>query len=102
MDHSTFEKIFEEQVQACFQTLIQKGKEYATEDRLHNFRVAAALQGCTPAQACSGFLAKHIVSIYDLVGKSDVPMDTWDEKIGDALNYLFLLKAIVSEGRVEV
>ena len=23
------------------------------------------------------------------------PMDTWDEKITDSLNYLFLLKAIV-------
>ena len=26
------------------------------------------------------------------------PMDTWDEKITDSLNYLFLLKAIVKEG----
>ena len=26
------------------------------------------------------------------------PIDTWDEKITDSLNYLFLLKAIVKEG----
>ena len=45
-------------------------------------------------------LAKHIVSLYDMCFAEEVvyPMDTWDEKITDSLNYLFLLKAIVKEG----
>ena len=101
MDHQTFEKIFYHQVETCANVLVEKGKEYATEDRLHNFRVAAALQGCTTTQALAGFLAKHVVSIYDLVQRDEVTMAQWDEKIGDALNYLFLLKAIVSEGQVD-
>ena len=47
-----------------------------------------------------GTLAKHIVSLYDMCFAEETvyPMDTWDEKITDSLNYLFLLKAIVKEG----
>ena len=45
-------------------------------------------------------MAKHIVSLYDMCfddgGSYD--MDTWEEKITDSLNYLFLLKAVVKEG----
>ncbi len=42
-------------------------------------------------------LAKHIVSLYDMCFADGVSFDagTWDEKITDSLNYLFLLKAIV-------
>ena len=45
-------------------------------------------------------LAKHIVSLYDMCfdDSADYGMSTWDEKITDSLNYLFLLKAIVKEG----
>ena len=53
-----------------------------------------------PQRALAGMLAKHIVSIYDMCFAEETvyPMDTWDEKITDSLNYLFLLKAIVKEG----
>ena len=48
----------------------------------------------------AGMMAKHIISLYDMcfddVGSYD--MDTWEEKITDSLNYLFLLKAVVKEG----
>ena len=48
-----------------------------------------------------GMLAKHIVSLYDMCFADGVSFDagTWDEKITDSLNYLFLLKAIVKEGQ---
>ena len=53
----------------------------------------------TPQRALAGMLAKHIVSLYDMCFAEEAvyPMDTWDEKITDSLNYLFLLKAIVKE-----
>lgn len=46
-------------------------------------------------------MAKHIVSLYDMcyADRETFDMDTWDEKITDSLNYLFLLKAIVEEGQ---
>ena len=44
---------------------------------------------------------KHVVSIKDLVDDleyGDMAMrEEWDEKIGDAINYLFLLNGLVVE-----
>jgi hypothetical protein len=50
-------------------------------------------------QALGGMMAKHTISIYDMIDTgNDYPMALWDEKITDHLNYLLLLKAVVSEG----
>lgn len=79
--------------------LTQKSAGYSTsDDRLHNFRTAAALNGSTMEQALWGMLTKHIVSLRDMVqtGQAHSP-DLWDEKIGDAINYLAILRAIASE-----
>lgn len=80
-------------------TLLQKAKEYATDgDRLHNFKVAAAVQGITPAVALAGMMAKHTVSVYDMIGTgATYPLPLWEEKIKDSINYLFLLWAMVNE-----
>lgn len=86
----------------CSRVLQQKTKEYTGDDtdRLGAFKAAAALQHTTPERALAGMLAKHIVSLYDMCFSDGVRygMDTWDEKITDSLNYLFLLKAVVKEG----
>lgn len=76
-----------------------KGGEYATDsDRLHNFKVAAQVQGITKKEALSGMMAKHTVSIYDMIGDGkDHSLEKWDEKILDHINYLILLRAIVIE-----
>ena len=98
MTAERFEQIMEDQFQRCRQVLIVKAKEYATEDRLHNFRVAAALQSCTELQALAGMMAKHTVSVYDMTrdGKPH-PLELWEEKITDSINYLLLLRAMVEE-----
>ena len=46
-------------------------------------------------------MCKHTVSVYDMIrgleeGKS-YPLELWDEKIGDSINYLLLLAAAVRE-----
>ncbi len=98
MTPEQFEKSFDGQVYRCRETLIEKAKEYATDDRLHNFNVAAMMQSTTPRDALCGMMAKHIVSIFDLSRDEQLaPMYIWNEKIGDAINYLFLLKAVVEE-----
>lgn len=99
MNNVQFEKIFEDQVAFCERMLLQKGHEYAIDsDRMHNFKVAASFQGETPKGALGGMLAKHIVSIFDMIrSETESPMEKWEEKIGDAMNYLFLLKALVLE-----
>lgn len=80
-----------------------KGDEYATDnDRLHNFKVASQVQGITVKEALSGMMAKHTVSVYDMIADGkDHSIDKWDEKILDHINYLILLRAIVVEEKDE-
>lgn len=95
--------VFDGQVALCREILQKKTKEYTggDTDRLGAFKAAAALQHTTPERALAGMLAKHIVSLYDMCFADGMSFDadTWDEKITDSLNYLFLLKAIVKEGQ---
>lgn len=103
MNSNEFETVLQDVIRSIRQTLGHKASEYATDDdRLHNFKMAAALTGETQAQALRGMLVKHTVSVYDLMAKADtteIPMELWDEKITDHINYLILLKAIVVEER---
>ena len=102
MDTNSFNDILEEQIDTCRNMLIGKAKEYATNDRLHNFKVAADLQKITTRQALAGMMAKHTVSIYDMChDDASFDMEIWDEKITDHLNYLLLLKAVVHEELLE-
>lgn len=79
--------------------LFKKAGEYASDnDRLHNFKVAAALQGLTPLQALAGMMAKHTVSIYDMIWSGeDYPLELWTEKFTDSQNYHDLALALVIE-----
>ena len=98
MQSKVFNDVFDEQINLCQSVLVKKADEYATKDRLHNFKVAAALESTTVRQALAGMMAKHTVSVYDMCQSAGAfPMEMWDEKITDHLNYLFLLKAVVHE-----
>lgn len=100
MKTEQFEKVIEEQIERIREVLIVKAKEYATEDRLHNFRVSAQLQNITMEQALAGMLSKHTVSIYDMIASGDrYGVEKWDEKINEHIVYLLLLRAIIEEKR---
>lgn len=81
--------------------LTSKAAEYATDDRLHNFKAAAVLERTDPISALAGMMAKHTISVYDLVHDQangvTVPADLWAEKITDSINYLYLLWALLNE-----
>ena len=84
-------------IDKCIRVLKEKAEGHSTdEDVLHNFRVAAGLQGCSVTQALAGMMTKHTVSVYDMInsGQSYAPA-VWDEKIGDLINYLLLLRVAV-------
>lgn len=99
MDNLRFGQILDEIIDKTNNVLAKKASEYADDvDRLRNFKQAAHLQGVTQEQALNGMMAKHIVSIFDMVASGEVYSEAqWDEKIGDAINYLVLLKAITVE-----
>lgn len=101
MTHERFEQVVNERIEKCLKLMCAKSDEYATHDKLHNFKVAAELQNCSPLTALAGMMAKHTVSVYDLIRDYEdcAPIDKemWDEKIGDHINYLLLLTALIDE-----
>jgi len=105
MTESDFEAILLQRIEKMRAVLANKAREYASgRDRLHNFKRAGAMQGVTPEKALLGMFAKHMVSIMDMVDDLDRdvhnPIPAWDEKLGDAVNYLVLLEGLVVERKV--
>ena len=101
MTEKTYKEIIDETMAMCTDVLFKKKGEYATEqDYLHIFNVAAELENITPKQALAGMMAKHTVSIYDMCNSAeDFPIEKWNEKIVDHINYLLILRAmLVMEG----
>ena len=97
MKTEEFNKIMNWHIEHCKATLNNKATEYATGDRLHNFKIAAEIQNTTAVQALAGMMAKHTVSIYDMCRDGCNDLDMWSEKITDHINYLLLLAALVRE-----
>lgn len=103
METAKFNDILQHQIELSTSVLIKKAGEYATgDDRLYNFKQAAHLQGITMRQALGGMMAKHVVSVYDIINSPTIPSEEYiEEKLGDNLNYLLLLKAVLEEERVK-
>lgn len=114
MNTMEFDAVLGERHQDHKDRLQGKAKEYAREDRLSNFKASAGLQRCSPEKALFGMLAKHLVSLSDLINDTaaipkgpmaytweNLPLclnwKVWDEKLGDAGAYLILLDALVRE-----
>jgi hypothetical protein len=106
MDNGTFNEILESELERARNTLAGKAEEYASDkDRLHNFRNAAQMQETDLAGALGGMMIKHTISVYDMINHgntTDYTLEQWKEKIGDHLNYLLLLMAIIHEDRSQL
>ena len=105
MTTDIFNKVIDDQIEKCRSVLIGKAKEYAdneNDDRLHNFKNAGGMMSESPRSALAGMMAKHTISIYDMCkSDDDFSIAQWEEKIGDHINYLLLLKAVVVEEKLE-
>ena len=91
MNQEEFENAINDQLATCKELLFSKSDSYNEgDDKLRNFRVAAVLQGTTIEAALGGMLAKHIVSIYDMIDGAieNYWVGTWEEKIADAINQI--------------
>lgn len=99
MNADRFNAVLEDVIDKVTNVLGSKAHEYADDrDRLHNFKASAALQGVTPREALIGLMSKHTISVYDMGrAKQDFPLEKWDEKIIDHINYLILLRALIIE-----
>lgn len=104
MNHDRFNAIVNRRFEECEAVLASKDEEYSSEtDRLHNFYVAARMQGCSPPKALQGMLVKHIVSVWDMIDRMDRdPVYVPDralikDKIGDVINYMVLLEGLMDD-----
>lgn len=97
MDQVTFNKVRDEVLNECVKILGQGSKEYGGEDKLQNFKDAAKLLNTTPAHVGFIYLYKHIAGIAKYVTNGEAQRDSIRGRIVDAINYLVLLDAILSE-----
>ena len=99
MNGVKFEGLLRELDENSLETLLNKNARYSAEnDRLHNFNAGADIFGGTPAQACWGYLTKHLVALRDMVMNNDFhDRDDFMEKCQDSINYIRFLWCIGNE-----
>lgn len=99
MNKETFERLLDELDGESLQTLKNKNARYAcSSDTLHNFNAGADISGRTPAQACWGYLTKHLVALRDMVERDDFRnREDFLEKCQDSINYIRFLWCIGNE-----
>jgi hypothetical protein len=114
MNGDDFDILLKRRIEKTRKVLVSKNAEYASDtDKLHNFKRAGDMNRCSPEKALIGMWTKHIISLLDIVDELEEKcgtnantfpafdmvsyMDKIDEKIGDAVNYLILLEALIKE-----
>jgi hypothetical protein len=100
MTNDELNQIVEQRCGLIKSILIEKATQYARGDRLSNFKKIAAFRSKEPEEALMGLVVKHIVALDDFIQdlpERNMPIEQWQEKIGDIINYMILLEAMVSE-----
>lgn len=101
MTREDFSNRVEKRIDLVRQSLLTKHKEYAKDDNVfRNFDEAAGgfSLHSTSAEVLWSYMTKHLVSIKDIVADNK-PVDPTvvSEKIGDVINYLILLEAMLNQ-----
>lgn len=96
MDRGEFKTLLEELDASSVSTLVEKNARYSSsEDALHNFRAGGDIMGGTTAEACWGYLTKHLVALRDMVERNDFSNRAdFLEKCQDSINYIRFLWCI--------
>ena len=95
-----FDKLVDELLNLCKQTLKVKQNEYnnLTADRLAFFKEGKTLTKLSPERTLYMFMYKHIKSLADMVASEKAYSESlWKEKIKDNLSYLVLLYALLKD-----
>lgn len=102
MNHEIFRELLKELDGNSLATLTEKNARYSSNgDALHNFRSGADIMGGTPAQACWGYLTKHLTALRDMVQRDDFSnREDFLEKCQDTINYIRFLWCIGNDTEV--
>jgi hypothetical protein len=103
MTHEEFNILLSKRIAKSRKVLLSKANEYATDDeRLQNFKDGASLLNTTPEFYALSLTTKHIIALKDFIStQRSIDQRFIDEKIGDIINYMILLEAILTEKRHE-
>lgn len=104
MQSEEFKRLLEELDGSSVKTLVEKNARYSsTSDCLHNFVSGGEIVGGTPAQACWGYMTKHLVALRDMVERNDFSnREDFLEKCQDTINYIRFLWCIGNERNHEL
>lgn len=99
MTPKEFNIVLQNTLNKCSELLASKSKEYDfSSDRLHSFKAGAKLLDSNSINTLLGYLTKHIMSVFDMSKEFEkFPMEKWDEKILDCINYFILLRALLMD-----
>lgn len=103
MKTEEFEKLLDELDGNSLKTLKEKNARYSVDgDCLHNFNSGADIAGSTPAEACWGYLTKHLVALRDMVKQNDFSnREDFLEKCQDSINYIRFIWCIGNEKNID-
>lgn len=101
MDRAEFNRLLDELDGNSLKTLKEKNARYSSnDDPLHNFNAGGEIMGTTSAQACFGYLTKHLVALRDMIMRNDFSnREDFLEKCQDSINYIRFLWLIGNEER---
>lgn len=100
MTPERFKELLDELDGNSLQTMKEKSPRYSKHgDVLHNFRSGAEIMGCTPAQACWRYVAKHLADLRNKIDADDFSdREDFLEKCQDTINYIRFLWCIGNDG----
>jgi hypothetical protein len=100
MTREDFSSRVEKRIDMIRQSLLRKHKEYAADDNVFkNFEEAAegiSLHSSSEEVLWS-YMTKHLVSLKGIVTEGGAKPQVVSEKIGDVINYLILLEAMLNK-----
>jgi hypothetical protein len=102
MNTEQFNAIIEQRIEKIKSIFLEKSEQYARGDRLSNFKKAAAFRGKEPEEILMGLVIKHFTALDDFIQdlpEKKMPIEQWEEKIGDIINYMILLEAMIKESK---
>lgn len=100
MDNKEFKRLLESTYCTLESLTDSKGKEYSHDaDQLANFKRQAAELGVSPLMVLAVYLNKHLDAVKSFIKNGKEFSEPIEGRIDDAILYLILLKALISDLR---
>lgn len=100
MDNKEFKRLLESTYCTLESLTDSKGKEYSRDaDQLMNFKRQAAELGVSPLVVLAVYLNKHLDAVKSFIKNGREFSEPIEGRIDDAILYLILLKALISDLR---